>query len=66
MVTRYGCLILGVLASLLFLAALLTCRITGLPVAPVHTNEGPPLIEEGLGDALGNLLAGYPSKAGGE
>ncbi len=66
MITRYGCLILGVVASLLFLTALLTCRITGLPVAPVHPNEGPSLIEEGLDDVVGNLLADYSGKASGE
>jgi hypothetical protein len=32
MVSRYGCLILGILMSLLFLAALVTCRIRGFPV----------------------------------
>ena len=66
MVTRYGCLLLGVVAALLFLAALLTCRITGLPVSPTTTNERPSPIEESPGDAMANQPAGYLSKGGGE
>jgi hypothetical protein len=31
--TRYSCLMLGVLVFLLLLLAIVTCRVTGLPVA---------------------------------
>ena len=41
---RYSCLIIGVLATLLFLSLLVTCRITGLPFA-----EGNEQIEGVLG-----------------
>ncbi|MFQ6028050.1 MAG: hypothetical protein ACE5Q6_11200 [Dehalococcoidia bacterium] len=30
---RYSCLTIGILFALLFLVALVTCRITGLPVS---------------------------------
>lgn len=37
---RFSCLIFGVLFGLLFLVALLTCRVTGLPFS-IDTGQAP-------------------------